>query len=510
MFHALCSRAPVRLVALFVALTLLVALVVPGATGAELAQAPPRIYVLRGGHEPSDRAVVDALQVRGTRVELGPLGADFVGTEVNLATYDLLIILSHADQARTLTLAGAVAIDAYVRGGGALITGEWLAQQAGATGGLLADLLPVTACGRNDAPQTTYTAVAPHPVGSLGLPTSFTFNLANFAGSESCLTAKADANVIYSSSNGGGTPAAAGLAVWNIGAGRVASFSTLISSVELLDANYNLLLRNTVEMLRESRDLRPPRIRSVTTNVGANLTQTQDLLLNVQASDSDGSGLAGVFIVEYVFSGAVDQPWETVQRSGWLPFGRSEGRQVAWRLSDAPGVHYLQVFVSDRAGNVTAAPELTFVSFLPALQSIAQDALKIYRMRPPVGARVTIQLTATAGNPDLYVFGPDLAFTPESDDPIEQVTFTVPQNAYAAGAYYQVEVSGHAAGTYRLNLSTTAGTLLPLDEPTRRPRGSIVTLSTDTPQPEDADLTPPPAEFETLEDAVMYLPLLQR
>jgi hypothetical protein len=499
-----------RLAALFAVAMLLASFAASGLQGAEPAQQPLRIYLLRGGHDPSDRAVADALQVRGTRVDAGPLGADFIGAEVTLANYDIVLVLSHADQARTLTAAGIAALDAYVRGGGSLITGEWLAQQAATLGGPLADLLPVTACGRNDAPQTSYAAVAPHPVGSAGLPPSFTFNLANFAGSESCLTAKADANVIYSSSNGGGTPDSVGLAVWNVGSGNVASFSTLISSVELLDTNYTRLLQNTVAMLRVSRDLRPPRIRSFTTNVGEALVNTPDLLLNIQASDSGGSGLAGLFIVEYGFSGDPEQPWVRLQNSGWLPFGRNESRQVPWQLTTDPGVHYLQVFVSDRAGNVTASPELSFVSFLPETPTLEQDELKIYRVRPPTGERVTVELTATAGNPDLYVFGPDVAFAPESDDPIEQVTFTVPQNAYANGAYYQIEVVGHIAGAYRLSYRRATGVLAPFAEPTRRPRGSIVTLSSDTPQPEDAELTPPPAEFDVLEDTVVYLPFLTR
>jgi hypothetical protein len=503
-------RAPALLAALLLTLALLAGLAAPASLGAQLAQAPPRIYLLRGGHEPSDRAVVEALQVRGTRVDVGPLGPDFTGAGVNLAAYAVVLILSHADQARTLSPAGVAALDAYVRGGGALITGEWLAQQATTSGGALADLLPVTVCGRNDAPQTTYTAVAPHPVGSAGLPIAFTFNLANFAGTESCLAAKPDANVIYSSANGGGTPDAAGLAVWNVGDGSVASFSTLISSVELLDANYTLLLQNVVAMLTGSRDLRPPRIRSVTTNVGEGLIRTRDLVLSVQANDSGGSGLGGLFIVEYAFSGDPEQPWQAVQRSGWLPFGRNEGREARWRLTDAPGVHYLQVFVADQAGNVTAAPELTFASLAPEAGAVAQDELKIYRVRPPAGALVTVQLTATAGNPDLYVFGPGVAFAPESDEPVEQVTFSVPQNAYASGGYYQLEVSGHIAGSYQLSLTTARGALAPIVEPTRRPRGSIVTLSTDTPQPEDAELPPPPAEFAVVEDTLIYLPLLQR
>lgn len=496
--------------AIMLAVLLLPFAALSGATGAELNQMPPRIYLLRGGHEPSDQAIVDALQVRGTRVDVGPLGADFTGVGVNLAGYDVVLILSHADQARTLNAVGIVALDAYVRGGGALITGEFLAQQAADLGGLLADLLPVTDCGRNDAPQTTYTAVAPHPVGSAGLPTAFTFNLANFNGSEACLTAKPDANVIYSSSNGGGTPDSAGLAVWNVGNGRVASFSTLISSIELLDANYTRLLQNTVTMLRESRDLRPPQIRSFSTNVGEGLIETRDLQLTVQANDSGGSGLGGLFIVEYTFSGDPDQPWTRLQSSGWLPFGGNEGRTVPWQLTADPGVHYLQAFVSDRAGNVTAAPELTFVSIVPATPEIAQDALTIYRLRPPVGQRVTLQLTATAGNPDLYVFGPEVAFAPESDDPIEQVTFTVPQNAYVNGGYYQVEVVGHVAGAYRLTYATTTAAFPPLAEPTRRPRGSIVTLSSETPQPEDAELPPPPIDLVDLEPTVIYLPLMQR
>ena len=77
----------------------------------------------------------------------------------------------------------------------------------------------------------------PDPIINNGLPGSFSFYLNNIDGSQSFLEPKAGATVFY----------ARGLIGWKYQGGRVISFSTLLSKVELTDPNYARLFGNAVE-----------------------------------------------------------------------------------------------------------------------------------------------------------------------------------------------------------------------------------------------------------------------
>lgn len=472
--------------------------------------APLRIFVLRGGDSASDNAVIAALEAADYEVTGGPETPDFSGAEADLADYDLVVALYNSNFSRALNPAGVAALVEYVRSGGGLLAGEWMAWQS-ANQGLaeLAEILPASSCGLNSAGQTTFRQVIPNPVINAGLPTSFSIPLANLSGSEGCLEPKPEAAVFYSSSNGGGRAGgAAGLVAWNPPGsdGRVASFSTLLSAAELTSGSMRQLLQSTADWLAKGKDMTPPTLKQLQVEGAGTLRSTRDLSIDIQASDRGGARMGYLYVVEYVYSGDTQAPWEAVQRSGWLSWGNGGNHSLEWQLTAEAGVHYLQIFLADRAGNVTPVPGLDFVSYQPDSASVGLEQQRIYRIRPGVGGQISVRMEVISGNPDLYVFGPNVSFAPWSDDPVEEVRFS------GAEGIYQIEVEGYAPGSYRLSVGAPGNNALAEGPaPKVRRRTSIITLSAYAPEPEDAALPPSPAEVGPASvGRIIYLPLVRR
>lgn len=207
------------------------------------------IHVLSGGDSTSDNAVVQSLQNRGHTVTLGVEAEAFNGAQ-DLSTTDVVVFLNGYNWTDgSMPASGQVALLNYVQGGGGLATIEWLIWNIDAAGKNpgLAPLMPVHGGPYNSAVATTYTQATPDTVLNDQLPASFEFPLTNIAGSESIFTAKAGATTFYSSSNAGGAPGVAG---WTYGSGRVISFSTLSTQVELSGADSDRLLANAMEWAR--------------------------------------------------------------------------------------------------------------------------------------------------------------------------------------------------------------------------------------------------------------------
>jgi hypothetical protein len=212
-------------------------------------------------------------------------------------------------------------------------------------------------------------------------------------------------------------------------------------------------------------------------------------------------------IAEYTFSGNPDDAWRLEMTSGWQRY-RQPGASLTWNLSDTPGVHYLKVYVADRAGNISRAAGTAFVSYAPAAPiALGLDELHIYLVEPAGWLATYVRMQAAAGNPDLYVFGPGVAFSPESDTAVEQTSFT-PQ----AGVY-QIEVAGYAAGAYTLDYGATpfpplTGGGARLD---RRGRGSVINLFPPVPVTDPGALPAPPLPAPgEIAEPMVYLPAVQR
>lgn len=500
-------RPLLRTPALLAVLLLVGALVTypPAHPIAGAAPRPPTAYVLLGGDSASDNAVMNALTDAGITVTPGVAITGFTGAQADLGDFDLVVALYNQSWATPLQQSGMDAVADYVESGGGLLTGEFLISESDQPAmDRLRPLLPATSCGRLSGASTTLSIRSPNPVINAGLPNSFPVNLSNFGDREGCLTPRPDAAILYTSSNGGAD--APGLVAWSADEGRVASFSLLLGATELQSAAMRGLLQNTARWVATTKDLTPPKITGVTLTGAGTLTSLTQQRLTVQASDSGGSRLGSIYVIEYRYSGDAQDAWATVRRSGWQPFGANNGKVVDWAVSNDPGVHFLQVFVSDRAGNVSVSPGLTYLSYQPATATIATDEQRIYRISPPAGQQVTVRMEALSGNPDLYVFGPNVSFVAESDTSVEITSFT------ATGGTYQIEVEGHLAGSYQLQvtLGTDQTTAIDPADDRRRPRGSIITLNSYTPLPSDAELPAPPTDLPAQAGNTLYLPLLIR
>ncbi|MFV9503794.1 MAG: hypothetical protein AB4911_04430 [Oscillochloridaceae bacterium umkhey_bin13] len=507
------GRTPLRLFAtlsLMLCLVLGVILWAPARPSAAQTEAPITVYLFTGGHQPSDEAVAATLRERGFNVTVGLNTALFDGSQVNLADYKVVIPTYNNNWATPIPAQGVIALREYVLNGGSLVLGEWFGWR-----GQMQDLMPVVNCGWNSVGETSYTQIAPNPAINANLPTSFAFTLSNFAGTEACHIARPGASLFYASSNGGGGGIGrSGLAAWNVGAGRVAALSTLMGATELENPYYRILLQNLVAWLATGLDATPPQIETFTVSGADALVADRTVNLTFSASDTGGSGLGSYFIAEYVFSGDPSQAWRLAQTSGWQLMGTADINRT-WQLDPTPGIHVLRLFVADRAGNLTRTPGSVNVNYHPATPpTLATDEIHLYLVRPGAGrqAQVIMNAVGATSNPDLYVFGPNLAFAPESDEPVEQVSFL------ALAGIYQIEVVGFQAGAYslqyQLNEPAGATTAAATDDAVgiqRRGRGTPLSLVPAAPLSPPEDLPPPPVNPELLGlTKRAYLPLIIR
>jgi uncharacterized protein (TIGR03437 family) len=176
--------------------------------------------------------------------------ADFDGTQVKLADFDVVVILDNAGVLYRMPTAGKSTLRDYLLGGGRLVTGEFFIQELRASDPILGPLLPADLCGYgvNNTSSITYTQVAPaDPIIDNGMPASFTFSLdKNYSGS--CLSPLGGAKTFFSADtlqNGKSTPSVVGRVLG--GGGRIISFSTPIGVFALQSADYKRLMVNAVE-----------------------------------------------------------------------------------------------------------------------------------------------------------------------------------------------------------------------------------------------------------------------
>jgi uncharacterized membrane protein len=212
----------------------------PGAKG-------PRVLVLGGGNTLWDETVMIACLDRGHRPKLVASSVKFDGSQADLEKFDAVVLLNNANWApESMPSAGQKALRRFVSDGGGLVTGEWLLYNAFTQNRHteLQTLLPATVKGWNsNIRQTAYSQLNADPILNAGVDKNFQFDLANIGGSETFLIPKTRAKAYYNSSNS----KVAGLVGWDFLKGRVASFSTFLTSVELANPSYRRLFTNTIE-----------------------------------------------------------------------------------------------------------------------------------------------------------------------------------------------------------------------------------------------------------------------
>jgi hypothetical protein len=204
------------------------------------------VYLLRSGSPDGDAAAREALESTGMEVILGPPIHLWNGTQEELGRFDAVVLLNSFNWASAgMPATGQRSLVRYAARGGGIVTGEWLLWNVFLSGyeAGLAPMLPAsTASYLASGSEATYTRAEPDATMDQGLPESFSFPTNDVFGSESVLTPREGAHVFYSSTTAGG----AGVVGWDYRGGRVLSFSSFISSAELIDPDYARLLANAV------------------------------------------------------------------------------------------------------------------------------------------------------------------------------------------------------------------------------------------------------------------------
>ncbi len=160
----------------------------------------------------------------------------------------------------------------------------------------------------------------------------------------------------------------------------------------------NNLISRTVTVLPPLPDITPPVVESLAINYygsGSYLyTADPGVTLDTVASDEPGgSGVAHLLFIEYVLNQS-EGGWDAVQWSGWLPYETARTR-CAWRLVSLRGVHYIQVWAADGAGNISPTPSSQMINYLSVYYNLIYGRqAHVYRQPMDAGALLRVDVSA--------------------------------------------------------------------------------------------------------------------
>ncbi len=216
----------------------------------------------------------------------------------------------------------------------------------------------------------------------------------------------------------------------------------------------NNRVSRTLVVLKAGDDLVAPHVDNFMVQKGALLTSSRDIKLDATASDPDpSSGLASVYYQEFEYHQGV-KSWIPVQQSGWLSFGTATS-DYGWRLVPFIGLHYMQCWAIDKAGNISVQPHGGNINYIPLSDKLANRQKRIYRQTVLEDQTLTVVVTPISGDPDLYVWAPDSLGIPpwvsNLSSGVDQVSFKAPKSGS-----YQIEVHGSTATQYQLMINVTS------------------------------------------------------
>lgn len=226
-----------------------------------------------------------------------------------------------------------------------------------------------------------------------------------------------------------------------------------------------------LQILPANADQIPPVVIYVKLNNGANFTSLPSLSVQVTVTDSGGSGVAAVMLVEREFDSS-SKSWSTSQTSGWLPYPGP----FAFELTDRGGVHYVQVWAKDGAGNISLNDQMVRIDLLTTSVSVGANQAVIYRQTLARDQNFTVKVDVTAGDADVYIWNDDgsrlwVGRTDGQAD--EEVSFVVPK----AGVY-QIEVWGYTAAKYSLSYAGSVTDQVGLQPNSAKPAHGLPVIAT--------------------------------
>jgi len=201
-------------------------------------------------------------------------------------------------------------------------------------------------------------------------------------------------------------------------------------------------------------DQTPPHVDSFKINGGAAATTSQNVTLNVTASDDDGQSAKSVIFIEFEYNQSLNQ-WVSTQKSPWLDYATTQNG-VAWKLLPSSGVKYLQAWAADAVGNISLVSQEAFINFVQPKDAVEHGQARVYRYNLQAGQRFKAQLRPLNGDPDLYLWPPDFAASlPPWYSNLRESTDAVDFIAPFDGIY-QLEIYGYTDASYQIEINPGA------------------------------------------------------
>ncbi len=208
----------------------------------------------------------------------------------------------------------------------------------------------------------------------------------------------------------------------------------------------NNAVEREIVLLPPAGDEEPPTVTALLAANGGDAETTQpQVVVTLLASDTGGSTVTSMYLVEREFNPAARQ-WVAVQTTGWIDYQSP----YTLTLTSRGGVRYIQAWVGDGAGNISEATIKTRIDYNPASDSVLAGQVRVYRRTVAAGQSLQVSVETLSGDADLYVWQPDgnRSWVSNNDGlALDEVTLLAPQSGD-----YQIEVFGYQTSQYRLSV----------------------------------------------------------
>lgn len=215
----------------------------------------------------------------------------------------------------------------------------------------------------------------------------------------------------------------------------------------------NTIRRRVNVHYSQSEDTTPPLAQSLSVNGGTNQVSDTNVALSIEAVDPDPNptGVDKSYYVELHWAGGVGNggAWLPVK---WTDWNNYANQPHDYEMMPNSGVRYLQGWVADAAGNISAKPAIQRVNYVPASDTLLEGEIRVYRPATLADQclRVRVEPASPTMDPDLYVWPPN--HTPGSGPAgysifgAGEVDEVILQPTQAG--IYQVEIVGFTDATY--------------------------------------------------------------
>lgn len=298
--------------------------------------------------------------------------------------------------------------------------------------------------------------------------------------------------------------------------GEIKLFAVIDPDGQIAESNEqnNQIKRKVNVRYTQLTDTTPPLAQKLYVNGGEHQVSDPNVSLSVDAVDPapNPTGVTKSYYVELQWASGIGSGgvWIPVKWTTWNDFA---SQPHAYEMMPNSGLRYLQAWVADGAGNISAKPAIQRVNYVPATDSLLEGEIRVFRPALLAGQCLSVRIEPADStmDPDLYVWPPN--HTPGNGPagysilPAGQVDQVIIQPTQAG--IYQVEVVAFTDATYNQSIEilescpTARTSLAPTTPNAKTPRTEPAVPVEDVPV---GDETAP----ETIKQYLSFISLTSR